>query len=47
MKAIGIKNILKFDFIDKPDMTLVLKNLNQLKTLGALDEDFDLTEHGR
>lgn len=31
MKAIGIKNILNFDLIDKPNMELMLQNLNQLQ----------------
>jgi hypothetical protein len=30
MKAIGIKNVLKFDFIDQPDIALLLANMNQL-----------------
>jgi HrpA-like RNA helicase len=39
MKAIGIKNVLKFDFLDQPNMALVLQNLNQLQKLDALDCD--------
>ncbi|CAD8086612.1 unnamed protein product [Paramecium primaurelia] len=47
MKAIGIQNVLTFDLIDRPDMELMLANLNQLVKLKALDSEFNLTQHGQ
>ncbi|CAD8179386.1 unnamed protein product [Paramecium pentaurelia] len=47
MKAIGIQNVLTFDLIDRPDMELMLANLNQLVKLKALDSEFNLTQHGK
>ncbi|CAD8097611.1 unnamed protein product [Paramecium sonneborni] len=47
MKAIGIQNVLTFDLIDRPDMELMLANLNQLVKMKALDSEFNLTQHGK
>lgn len=47
LKAIGIKNIYKFPFIDKPEDFRIKSALADLKILGALDENEDLTEKGK
>lgn len=47
MKKIGIKDVRSFDFIDKPDEESILKAIETLKILGALDDNESLTEIGR
>ena len=47
MKASGVVNVLNFDFIDKPLETNLVHALHRLFSLGALDTDGLLTQHGR
>ncbi|XP_078445480.1 RNA helicase family protein [Wolffia australiana] len=44
LRALGIKDILGFDFIDKPPRMAVVKSLEQLLLLGALSKDYELTD---
>ncbi|CAG9807427.1 unnamed protein product [Chironomus riparius] len=47
LKAIGVKNILEFDFMDPPHKDNILTSLRQLFLLGALDRNGDVTDLGR
>uniref|UniRef100_A0A7C4R642 RNA helicase n=1 Tax=candidate division CPR3 bacterium TaxID=2268181 RepID=A0A7C4R642_UNCC3 len=46
MKKLGIKDVVDFDFIDKPNPENVLKAIEDLKLLGALDENENITKLG-
>lgn len=46
MKLIGIDDIYNFRFIDSPDTHLINVALDELKRLGALDEEENITEKG-
>ncbi|MBI2637857.1 MAG: ATP-dependent RNA helicase, partial [Candidatus Sungbacteria bacterium] len=46
MKAIGIKDIERFKFIDQPDPETFKKAHQTLRVLGALDENDELTDIG-
>lgn len=46
MKKIGIKDIKSFEFIDPPETKALDQALDILKTLGALDENENITEIG-
>lgn len=43
LKAIGIDDLINFDFMDKPPMHTIIDALEQLYVLGALDEEGNLT----
>ena len=47
LKAMGIEDILKFGFMDRPREDAILKALEELYILEALDEDGKLTDTGR
>lgn len=47
LKAMGINNLLEFDFMDAPPVEAMLTALQQLFQLSALDEDGLLTRLGR
>lgn len=47
LKAMGISDILKFQFMDRPNEDSILKALEELYILEALDEDGKLTEVGK
>ena len=47
LKRMNIVDILHFEFIDKPDETLVMKALTQLFLLGAIDEQGLITDLGK
>lgn len=47
MKVIGIDDLIGFDFMDKPPTKIIIDALDQLYTLGALDEEGNLTPLGR
>lgn len=47
LKAMGIENILEFGFMDRPREESILKALEELYILEALDENGKLTETGR
>jgi ATP-dependent RNA helicase DHX8/PRP22 len=47
LKAMGINNLLDFDFIDAPPLEAMITALQQLHQLSALDDDGLLTRLGR
>ena len=47
LKAIGIKDVVKFDFLDKPEVEQIEQCIKQLQMINALDLDENLTKHGR
>ena len=47
MKAMGINDLLSFDFMDPPSPQVLISAMEQLYTLGALDEEGLLTKLGR
>lgn len=47
LKAMGINNLLEFDFMDAPPVEAMLAALQELYQLSALDEDGLLTRLGR
>ncbi|MFH2062537.1 MAG: ATP-dependent RNA helicase [bacterium] len=47
MKAVGLNDVRKFDFIDRPNVEAFSQAIDKLKVLGALDEDENITELGR
>lgn len=47
LKRMNIVDILHFEFIDKPDETLVMKALTQLFLLGAIDHNGVITDLGK
>ncbi|CAB4283531.1 unnamed protein product [Prunus armeniaca] len=47
MKAMGIKDLLSFDFMDPPSPQALISAMEQLYSLGALDEEGLLTKLGR
>lgn len=44
LKALGVDDILGFDFIEKPSRTAIIKSLEQLFLLGALTDDCQLSD---
>jgi ATP-dependent RNA helicase DHX8/PRP22 len=47
LKALGINDLLNFDFMDKPSESSLIAAMHQLYSLGALDEEGLLTKLGR
>jgi len=47
LKAMGVKDILQFPFIDKPSTEGLLRSLELLYSLGALDEEGELNNTGK
>ena len=47
LKAMGINDLLAFDFMDPPPPATLVSALEQLYNLGALDEEGMLTRLGR
>ena len=47
LKAMGINDLLNFDFMDPPPPQTLISALEQLYNLGALDEEGLLTRLGR
>jgi ATP-dependent RNA helicase DHX8/PRP22 len=47
LKAMGINDLLGFDFMDPPPAPTLISALEQLYNLGALDEEGLLTRLGR
>lgn len=47
LKALGIEDLLGFDFLDPPPTELLIKSLNMLYALGALNSAGQLTRVGR
>lgn len=46
LKAMGVQDIMNFDFIDKPSRLSMLSSLHELFLLGALDENSTITKLG-
>ena len=46
MKSLGINNLLDFDFMDQPPHEILIKALEQLYALGALNSEGVLTQSG-
>ena len=46
MKSLGINNLLDFDFMDPPPHEILIKALEQLYALGALNSEGILTQTG-
>ena len=47
LKALGINNLIEFDFMDPPPVQTLIAAMQQLYNLGALDEEGLLTKLGR
>ena len=47
LKSLGIDDLLHFDFIDPPPNEILIRALEQLYALGALNNEGDLTKLGR
>lgn len=47
LKAMGINDLLNFDFMDAPPMETLISSLEQLHSLSALDNEGLLTRLGR
>lgn len=47
LKKLGIDDIVHFDYMDPPAPETLMRALEQLNYLGALDDEGDLTEIGR
>ncbi|KAK9132838.1 hypothetical protein Scep_012366 [Stephania cephalantha] len=44
LKALGIDDIIRFDFMEKPSRASIVKSLEQLFLLGALTDDYKLLD---
>lgn len=47
LKAMGINDLINFDFMDPPPVQTLIAAMEQLYTLGALDDEGLLTRVGR
>jgi pre-mRNA-splicing factor ATP-dependent RNA helicase DHX16 len=47
LKSLGINDLLHFDFMDRPPSDTLIRSLEQLYALGALNDRGELTELGR
>jgi pre-mRNA-splicing factor ATP-dependent RNA helicase DHX16 len=47
LKSLGIDDLINFDFMDPPPPETLIRALEQLYALGALNDDGDLTKLGR
>lgn len=47
LKALGIKDLMNFDFLDPPPHEALVLALEQLYALGALNHEGELTKLGR
>ena len=47
LKSLGIDDLINFDFMDPPPVQALIAAMEQLYTLGALDEEGLLTRLGR
>lgn len=47
LKSMGINNLVNFDFMDAPPSEMIVKSLEQLYALGAINDEGDLTKLGR
>ena len=47
MKKLGVKNLVRFDFMDPPAPETMMRALENLNYLGALDDEGELTPIGK
>lgn len=47
LKSMGINNLVNFDFLDPPPHEMLVRALESLYALGALNDKGDLTKLGR
>ena len=47
LKSLGINDLIHFDFMDPPPAETLIRALEQLYALGALNDEGDLTKMGR
>ena len=47
LKSLGIDDLINFDFMDPPPPETLIRALEQLYALGALNDEGDLTKLGR
>jgi ATP-dependent RNA helicase DHX8/PRP22 len=47
LKSLGVKNVMEFDFMERPKTMLLVDAMKRLFSLGALDTEGELTELGR
>lgn len=47
LKKLGIEDIVHFDYMDPPAPETLMRALEQLNYLGALDDEGELTDIGR
>lgn len=47
LKCLGIDNLVTFDFMDPPPHEMLMRALEQLYALGALNDKGELTKLGR
>ena len=47
LKSLGIDDLINFDFMDPPPPETLIRSLEQLYALAALNDDGDLTKLGR
>ena len=47
LKSLGIDDLIHFDFMDPPPAETLIRALEQLYALGALNDEGDLTKLGR
>lgn len=46
LKKLGIDDIVHFDYMDPPAPETLMRALEQLNYIGALDDDGELTKYG-
>jgi len=46
LKKLGIQNLVNFDFIDPPAPETLMRALEMLNYIGAIDQEGELTEIG-
>ena len=47
LKSLGINDLIHFDFMDPPPAETLIRALEQLYALGALNDEGELTKMGR
>lgn len=47
LKSMGIDNLVEFDYLDPPPHDMLVKGLEMLYALGALNDEGELTKLGR
>jgi pre-mRNA-splicing factor ATP-dependent RNA helicase DHX16 len=47
LKSMGVDNLVDFDFLDPPPHDMLVRGLEMLYALGALNDKGDLTKLGR